>query len=437
MKKKLLIGLSIALVLMFVVRTIPVQAQSGSLKLYGIIGSYLVEVNAATGQATEVAELWGAATTYVGPLAFDPITKKLYSLADRFSEPKLATIDLCTGEVSVIGPIILNGKLVYFTEGIAINPQGVIYASVSANNPVGVNWDYESETLVTLDPNSGAATHVVKINGTKPYTGGRDSEADGLEFVGDTLYATDDDGDGPTDIFTINILTGWATWLNELHTPRFNNVNDMAYNSDTGLLYGFDPGANLPGYSRYLCTISTIFPATATPIGITHTADEFGGARMSGLAWASVECCPPFVTDLWVGAGQNDTSKGTNVGTVTVTNDAENLYVTYEITNSSCYMTEVHLYVGKLGPGTAAPGKFPYKEVFIDNPTEWTLTIPLLDLEAVCEDALFLAAHAKVCCVDTYVQCETAWGFGSYDFSFFELRTKKWGWVFDYRVCCN
>ncbi len=150
---------------------------------------------------------------------------------------------------------------------------------------------------------------------------------------------------------------------------------------------------------------------------------------------ASGGLCPPFVTDLWVGAGQNDITKGTNVGTVTVTNDSENLYVTYEITSTNCYMAEVHLYVGTEFPESAAPGMFPYKEEFIDNTTEWTFSIPLDDFDEECGD-LVIAAHAEVCCGDPFLECETAWGYGENALENLNI-TKKWGWYFLYAICCD
>ena len=411
MKKRLFIGLCIALVLVFATQTINVRASNGGLKLYGTIGSYLVEVDPDTGDASEVAMLSGPIDS-VGPLAFDPNTGILYTIARAGGnhKPRLAKIDRCTGEVTVIGQITLPGSIVYFAEGLAIHSDGTIYVSMSINGDFNPGSDYYSETLATVDPDTAVATQLATITGTVQ------KEADGLEFVGETLYATDDPGSGPTNIYTLNIGTGVATYKGTLSNPRFNNVNDMAYNFTSGL-FGFDPGAYTNGHPRYLCTISTPGTATATAIGITHTAAEFGSELMRGLAWASDACCPPFVADLWAGAGQNDTTKGTKVGTVTVTNDGENIYVTYEITESECYLTEVHAYVGKNPLTTAAPGQFPFKKEFEESegyPTEYTFEISISEeLDAGCEDMLFVAAHAEVCCGEgegtyTFVQGDIA-----------------------------
>lgn len=430
MKKRLFIGLYIALVLVFALQTRDVQATNGGLKLYGIIGLNLVEVDPNTGDASWVANLSGPIVR-MGPIAFDSTTGILYGLARAAGSntPQLVTIDICTGAVSIIGGMTLPGHTVYFGEGFAINPSGIMYASVSIDRDIP-QGDYYSETLVTVNPANAQATWVATISNTTQ------READGLEFVNGTLYATDDPGRGPTYIYTINTSTGVATLKGQLSNPRFNNVNDMAYNSSTELLYGFDPGAYTNGHPRYLCTISQPGTAAATPKGITHTAAEFGGALMGGLAWASAVCCEPFVTDLWTGAGQNDTSKGTNVGTVSVADDGEYLYVTYQITSANCFLTEVHLYVGSGPPTTAVPGKFPYKDELTDTTTVYEFPpIPLADLEADCDDTLFIAAHAVVCCDNTFLECETAWGFGDDNFIDQEV-SKKWGWYFQYTVCC-
>ena len=116
---------------------------------------------------------------------------------------------------------------------------------------------------------------------------------------------------------------------------------------------------------------------------------------------AFIECdpnpCTPFVTDLWAGAGQNDLSKGTLVGKVKVWNNGSNLYVKYEITETDCYLTEAHVYVGTTKPTTAAPGQFPYTDEFPEGLTSYQFTIPWQTGWA-CGTGLYVAAHATVCC---------------------------------------
>jgi hypothetical protein len=192
-------------------------------------------------------------------------------------------------------------------------------------------------------------------------------------------------------------------------------------------------------------------------------ADNADGFDVNAVCiYNPVECCPTSDVELWAAAGQNDTDKGTLVGKVSVTNDGENLMVTYELDGDGCVLTEAHLWVGTdLAdiPKNAAPGKFPFKDDMIDNETSYTFTIPLEDLGVECGMNVYIAAHAVVCCegfddgdsdkfkdVSTInvipdpepgeVTCETAWGKGDITFIGEDI-ANKWGWIFQYEICCE
>jgi hypothetical protein len=120
-------------------------------------------------------------------------------------------------------------------------------------------------------------------------------------------------------------------------------------------------------------------------------------------AMADDTCPVPQVETLW--AGQT-----TDIGTVTVSNDDENLYVKYQ-TTGDWYLTEVHLYVLDMAPTERLPpGQAPYKETFPDGTQSYTFTVPLDD--AACGETLWLQAHAAVVkIVDGHVvKEETAYG---------------------------
>ncbi len=127
-----------------------------------------------------------------------------------------------------------------------------------------------------------------------------------------------------------------------------------------------------------------------------------GGAPAVSATSAEVACGLPTVVTLW--AGQT-----IDVGTITVTNDDVNLYVTYQ-TNGDWYLTEAHLYVLDYEPvGRLAPGKAPYK--WEGGPvTSFTFTVPLDNYE--CGAVLWLQAHAVVVKIvdGEVVQEETAYG---------------------------
>lgn len=126
----------------------------------------------------------------------------------------------------------------------------------------------------------------------------------------------------------------------------------------------------------------------------SSTVDNTAAGRLANMSSG----CEPFVTELWAGAAQNDLSKGTLVGTVTVWNENGYLYVKYQITEAEWYLTETHVWVGtdyNNIPQNAAPGQFPYKKEFDDPQTEYTFEIPADGWD--CETNLYLAAHATVC----------------------------------------
>ena len=110
-------------------------------------------------------------------------------------------------------------------------------------------------------------------------------------------------------------------------------------------------------------------------------------------------------------AGQN-----TIVGNVTVSNDVENLYVTYT-TMGDWHMTKTHLHVAESlvdipqnKNSSPTPGKFEYKTDPHEPPvTDFTYTIPLNSWEPDTE--LYIAAHAVV--VRPIDGCtETVWQIG-------------------------
>lgn len=99
------------------------------------------------------------------------------------------------------------------------------------------------------------------------------------------------------------------------------------------------------------------------------------------------------------------------IGNVTVGNDAENLYVTYE-TKGGWEIDETHLYVGNCDSvpttkkGNAIPGQFPETNIIYTSAIKIVYSIPLETLpECFC-----VAAHAAV--VKEGCEGQTAWGEG-------------------------
>ncbi len=90
-------------------------------------------------------------------------------------------------------------------------------------------------------------------------------------------------------------------------------------------------------------------------------------------------------------------------GIVRVWNDATNLYVEYDNSQSGWKMKETHVYVGTAPPAKLAPGFFPYAHEDLPNVTHDLYVIPL---KPTWTGVLYIAAHAS--------NSETGWGTGQY-----------------------
>ena len=126
-----------------------------------------------------------------------------------------------------------------------------------------------------------------------------------------------------------------------------------------------------------------------------------------------------------------------NIGTLEVTNDETNLYVTYNLVNG-WHLQETQVYVGDPADiptfmGNPAPGLFPYKTEHNPMVTTYTYTIPLASLPA----CYAIAAHSAIALVDadgSIIQTETGWSDGTPFPS-----SWGWGWYSEYctQVCGN
>jgi hypothetical protein len=156
---------------------------------------------------------------------------------------------------------------------------------------------------------------------------------------------------------------------------------------------------------------------------ITEVGNDGGGGRET-----NPNCLP---TEVSLIAGQNMTA-----GSVTVVNDADYIYITYN-TTEGWVLTQTQLYVGTSagipvgGNGNPKPGQFPYKTTH-NNATSFTYQIPLSVIGA--GNCGTIAAHAALKQFDasgnTLLQTQTGWGAGS-----LITTTGQWGTKFDYCTC--
>lgn len=96
------------------------------------------------------------------------------------------------------------------------------------------------------------------------------------------------------------------------------------------------------------------------------------------------------VHNIYAGAGLNDISRGTLVGTASIAWDGTTATVTYALA-SGVSMTEAHLYAGSTAPTTIAPGQYGNTASFLTPVTSHTFTVP------VSGSASWFVVHAVVC----------------------------------------
>lgn len=96
------------------------------------------------------------------------------------------------------------------------------------------------------------------------------------------------------------------------------------------------------------------------------------------------------VHNIYAGAGLNDISRGTLVGTVSINWNRTTATVTYALV-SGVVMTEAHLYAGTTAPTTIAPGQYGNNASFLTPTSSHTFTVPLAGSVA------WFIVHAVVC----------------------------------------
>lgn len=141
------------------------------------------------------------------------------------------------------------------------------------------------------------------------------------------------------------------------------------------------------------------------------------------------EECPPTTVQLTAG-------QYINAGSVTVTNDASFIYVTYTTANGYL-LTQTHLYVGDCAtipvnnPGNPIPGQFPYNSNHAYLNT-FTYQIPISAIPA--GGCGCIAAHAVVVKLNSsgqVIEQQTGWGQGTV----INPNGSNWGMKFEYCSC--
>lgn len=122
---------------------------------------------------------------------------------------------------------------------------------------------------------------------------------------------------------------------------------------------------------------------------------EFDGANRWGWTNGPLSA-GSYTFDIYAGAGQSDITKGTLVGSLSVSYDGSIATVTYSML-AGFTMTEVHLHVGnevlpvdRNGSTTLAPGQYQNKAEGLDDVSEYTAVITGLSGD------VHVVAHAVV-----------------------------------------
>ena len=102
---------------------------------------------------------------------------------------------------------------------------------------------------------------------------------------------------------------------------------------------------------------------------------------------------------LYVGAGQNDITKATNVGTWSAKLQGAAVVVTYALAGPY-YLAEAHVDVGCLPFKTCAPGKFAYSNEGLAGTTTFTTPLGALTLPS-CGAGVYVIVHAAVDTIET------------------------------------
>jgi len=208
-----------------------------------------VELDTLTGEQTPIADTertgWDA-------LTYDLRRATLFGIFLN-GENILASIDVVTGEVHEIGPVMLDGDPLALVEGIAADPVTGDLIATASRTGVDIG-DFHSELLVRIDPDTADATLIVEINApTASYS--PEGDGDGLEFVNGRLLLTDSRGGEPFEsaIVEIDRTTGTPVILRQ-DEPT---MNGLAYDASTGILYGSSPGSPRAQPGLYRISTST------------------------------------------------------------------------------------------------------------------------------------------------------------------------------------
>jgi hypothetical protein len=180
-----------------------------------------------------------------------------------------------------------------------------------------------------------------------------------------------------------------GTFLNPGSVPTTSDQCNMPCNGDPSEICGGSRILNLY-YASDLVSTQPCGYVPSPPATCSGTAYGYAGPELSvsftslgiGSNWGWVIFGLPLIQGTLIeGAGGNDISKGTDVGSFTIANVGGALDVTYTITDSGCSLQDTHLYVGSSTPSKIAPGQFGHTQNFPTGTTTYTYNLPYSPLQ--------------------------------------------------------
>ncbi len=253
--------------------------------LFAHIDQKLVKVDTTTGALTDV----GATAQEWIVLAWDDTAKVARVVIDPYSPvggagtPKLGTIDLCNGTITVGPAITLDGAPVRRVEAIAQHPTTGVWFIGFGTSGTGAATEFLSERNGTVDVASGNVTGI----GTHQT---HQDDADNFTFVGTTLRLLDVATTNNTgSLYVLDQTTGAAsapvTTGPALLRVSYDKTRDVVF---TAFGIGTAPNTSQRGIGTLNLTTGA-----NTPLGAALAAGTYGNVHFNGLVSAPTPTCPP------------------------------------------------------------------------------------------------------------------------------------------------
>ncbi len=251
-----------------------------------------------------------------------------------------------------------------------------------------------------------------------------------VENTADKVYVTVTSGNG-FYLSAVDLYIGSTIATGSNPAPgQFPYHSGNLSNETTVFSFEFDKD-DLPA-TFYIAVHANVYQIVDNTVVNSNSAWGDGTRFTTKGNWATYftyeiqnDCCLLSTETFTIYGGQT-----IDAGTLLVTNDETNLYVTYT-SNDNWYFGALHLYVGDLNDlpvnnaGNPVNGSFPYTTDLQSAGQSYTFTIPLSSLSG----CYIIAAHSELVKIENGVvtQTETGWSYGTA----FPSAT-RWGWYSSY-----